>query len=122
MIQKRARLAGHFNNIKGRGAPIARTAEDKNPFIGREEFLMNRIVQRQGAAPPWVEVQAELETSISTFREVLTEKPSVQRRSRLVESKTHFSHTTPLSLPFPYRIAPPEDQEVVDKSEYVEQW
>ena len=57
-----------------------------------------------------------------SFREVLTEKPSVQRRSRLVESKTHFSHTTPLSLPFPYRIAPPEDQEVVDKSEYVEQW
>ena len=36
---------------------MARTAEDKNPFIGREEFLMNRIVQRQGAAPPWVEIQ-----------------------------------------------------------------
>lgn len=24
---------------------------------GREEFLMNRIVQRNGAAPPWVEAQ-----------------------------------------------------------------
>lgn len=57
-----------------------------------------------------------------TFREVLTVKPSVQRRSRLVDSKTHFSHLTPLNLPFPYRIAPPEGEEIVDKSEYVEQW
>lgn len=32
--------------------------DEKNPFIGREEFLMNRIVQRNGAAPPWVELQA----------------------------------------------------------------
>lgn len=32
--------------------------DEKNPFIGREEFLMNRIVQRNGAVPPWVELQA----------------------------------------------------------------
>ena len=63
-VQK-ARQAGHFNNIKGRGRPIARTTEDKNPFIGREEFLMNRIVQRQGAAPPWVEIQGGTFTAIS---------------------------------------------------------
>ena len=31
---------------------------ERNPFIAREEFLMNRIVQRNGAAPPWVELQA----------------------------------------------------------------
>ena len=31
---------------------------EKNPFVSREEFLMNRIVQRNGAAPPWVELQA----------------------------------------------------------------
>lgn len=34
-----------------------RDNEQANPFIPREEFLMNRIVQRQGAAPPWVELQ-----------------------------------------------------------------
>ena len=56
-VWQKARQAGHFRNIKGRGQPIARVAEDKNPFIGREEFLMNRIVQRQGAAPPWIEIQ-----------------------------------------------------------------
>lgn len=54
---QRARQAGLFNNVKGRGQPLASHTQDKNPFIGREEFLMNRIVQRQGAAPPWVEVQ-----------------------------------------------------------------
>jgi len=31
---------------------------ERNPFIAREEFLMNRMVQRNGAAPPWVELQA----------------------------------------------------------------
>ena len=36
---------------------MARDNEQSNPFIPREEFLMNRIVQRQGAAPPWVEFQ-----------------------------------------------------------------
>jgi hypothetical protein len=30
--------------------------DKRNTFISREEFLMNRIVQRNGAAP-WVEIQ-----------------------------------------------------------------
>lgn len=61
--------------------------------------------------------------STRAFRDVLNTNPSVQRRSRLVESKTHFSHVTPLTLPFPFRIAPPEDgTEVEDKAQYVEQW
>lgn len=40
---------------------------------------MNRIVQRQGAAPPWVEVQGELEAAVDTFRSVL--KQSWVRRA-----------------------------------------
>lgn len=28
-----------------------------NPFVAREEFLMNRIVRKNDAAPPWVELQ-----------------------------------------------------------------
>ncbi|EED81082.1 predicted protein, partial [Postia placenta Mad-698-R] len=68
---ERARQAGLFNNVKGRGQPLASHTQDKNPFIGREEFLMNRIVQRQGAAPPWVEVQGELESAINSFRDVI---------------------------------------------------
>jgi len=63
---------------------------ERNPFIACEEFLMNRIVQRNGAAPPWVELQAgklrfissvcspgsntvsvEMESAITSFRGVL---------------------------------------------------
>jgi DnaJ family protein C protein 28 len=40
---------------------------------------MNRIVQRQGAAPPWVEIQRELEAAVDTFRSVL--KQSWVRRA-----------------------------------------
>lgn len=54
---QRAREAGLFNKVAGRGKPMARHIDEGNPFIGREEFLMNRIVQRNGAAPPWVEAQ-----------------------------------------------------------------
>lgn len=55
---QRARNEGLFQGIKGRGKPIVKANEESNPFISREEFLMNRIVQRQGAAPPWVEFQS----------------------------------------------------------------
>ena len=57
-FMKNARAQGVFNNIEGRGKPMVINNDEKNPFIGREEFLMNRIVQRNGAAPPWVELQA----------------------------------------------------------------
>lgn len=40
---------------------------------------MNRIVQRQGAAPPWVEIQGELEAAVDSFRSVL--KQSWVRRA-----------------------------------------
>lgn len=56
-ILQRARNEGQFRILKGRGKPLVRESEASNPFIDREEFLMNRIVQRQGAAPPWVEFQ-----------------------------------------------------------------
>ncbi|OCH94546.1 hypothetical protein OBBRIDRAFT_769647 [Obba rivulosa] len=76
---EKARIEGQFRNVKGRGQPIQRTTDEKNPFIAREEFIMNRIVQRQGAAPPWVEIQRELESAVASFREVL--KQSWTRRA-----------------------------------------
>lgn len=57
MLKQKARLAGVFKNVKGRGLPMTRAVEERNPFIAREEFLMNRIVRRNGAAPPWVDLQ-----------------------------------------------------------------
>ncbi|KAF9226746.1 hypothetical protein BS17DRAFT_794196 [Gyrodon lividus] len=68
---EKARLAGQFDKVKGRGQPIAWLSEERNPFIAGEEFLMNQIVQRNGAAPPWVEIQMELEATVNSFREAL---------------------------------------------------
>ncbi|GJE87408.1 DUF1992 domain-containing protein [Phanerochaete sordida] len=68
---ERARQEGRFDNIQGRGQPLQQFVEERNPFIGREEFLLNRLVQRQGAVPPWVEVQQELDTALNNFRDVM---------------------------------------------------
>ncbi|KZP00311.1 hypothetical protein CALVIDRAFT_476423 [Calocera viscosa TUFC12733] len=70
---EQARLAGHFNNLNGRGKPIVRDLEERNPFLGREEFFMNRIVKRNGAAPPWIELQREVDDALSTFRRIVQE-------------------------------------------------
>ncbi|KAK6974601.1 DUF1992 domain-containing protein [Favolaschia claudopus] len=70
---ERASRAGFFTTIKGQGKPLTRTVEESNPFIAREEFLMNRIMKRNGAVPPWVQLQTELESSLSTFRALLLE-------------------------------------------------
>ncbi|THG93654.1 hypothetical protein EW145_g8319 [Phellinidium pouzarii] len=70
---ERARREGHFKTLRGRGKPLVRETAESNPFIAREEFLMNRIVQKNNAAPPWVELQTELEAAVSSFRAVLQE-------------------------------------------------
>ncbi|KAF8878854.1 hypothetical protein BD779DRAFT_1553545 [Infundibulicybe gibba] len=68
---EKARKVGLFDNIKGKGSPIVRNVEESNPFIAREEFLMNRIIKRNGAAPVWVELQTELDQALQTFRALL---------------------------------------------------
>ncbi|KAI0313136.1 hypothetical protein OF83DRAFT_1086534 [Amylostereum chailletii] len=107
---ERARQEGHFRVVKGRGKPIERQTDEGNPFIGREEFLMNRIVQRQGAAPPWVEVQGglfflhcrfacvsnedvtgilELESALTSFRTVLRDSWT-RRAIRMLTAQPRF--------------------------------
>jgi len=44
---------------------------------------MNRIVKRNGAAPPWIELQKELDDALDSFRRVLTET-WVRRASRML--------------------------------------
>jgi len=51
---QKVRLSSQSDKVEGRGQPIARLNEERNLFITRVEFLMNRILQRNGAAPLWV--------------------------------------------------------------------
>ncbi|KAG9118812.1 hypothetical protein FRC07_006490 [Ceratobasidium sp. 392] len=66
-----AQATGAFNKLEGRGKPFKRTADEMNPFVAREEFLMNRIVRKNDAAPPWVELQKDAEKAALHIRELL---------------------------------------------------
>ncbi|ODN73870.1 hypothetical protein L202_07386 [Cryptococcus amylolentus CBS 6039] len=68
---QRAKDAGFFNTTKGKGKPIALDPEASNPYIERGELFMNRIVKRQGALPPWIELLNHLDSSLSAFRSTL---------------------------------------------------
>lgn len=61
-----AKRSGWFTNVPGRGQPIKRQAEELH--IDSTQFYMNRIMKRQGARPPWIELQNELESAMATFR------------------------------------------------------
>lgn len=63
-----ARAAGFFKENKLRGKPLEWEVHERNPYLGKEEFLMNRIVKRQGAAPPWVELNHEFHSDLNTLR------------------------------------------------------
>ncbi|KAF9024332.1 hypothetical protein BDZ89DRAFT_1162278 [Hymenopellis radicata] len=80
---EKARQAGIFKTVRGRGQPMSVAVEERNPFIAREEFLMNRIVQRNGAAPPWVDLQQTLDISIQTFRDILRQSWTRQALRKL---------------------------------------
>ncbi|KAG2216766.1 hypothetical protein INT45_005880 [Circinella minor] len=65
---RQARAEGHFDNLSGRGQPIPVDVNENNPFVDRTEYFLNRIVQRQGAAPPWIMMQQEVDTETTKFR------------------------------------------------------
>ncbi|WVR03189.1 hypothetical protein IAU60_000180 [Kwoniella sp. DSM 27419] len=68
---QRAREAGFFTVTKGKGKPIPRDPEAGNPHLETGELLMNRIVKRQGALPPWIEMQHSLDSTVNAFRSTL---------------------------------------------------
>ncbi|RXK35082.1 Atypical/ABC1/ABC1-C protein kinase [Tremella mesenterica] len=63
--------SGYLKVTTGLGKPIARDPEAGNPHIETGELLMNRIVKRQGALPPWIELQNTLDAGLSSFRSTL---------------------------------------------------
>ncbi|SPO30599.1 uncharacterized protein UTRI_05216 [Ustilago trichophora] len=102
VIEKRIKAAldsGLFKENKLRGKPIRRDMEEKNPFLAREEYFMNRIVKRQGAAPPWVELNMELESELGSWRGRVVDG-WVRRASRMITTSGTLSEgLEPLPLP-----------------------
>lgn len=60
---------GQFKNIpRGKGTNIERDYTASSPFLDTTEYFMNKIIQKQGIVPPWIEKQQELVKSAATFR------------------------------------------------------
>ncbi|BEJ15195.1 hypothetical protein CspHIS471_0409620 [Cutaneotrichosporon sp. HIS471] len=68
-----AQNKGFFKNLKGTGKPIERDPSEMNPLLGLSEVYINRIIKRQGALPPWIELQNNLNASQAAFRSLLLE-------------------------------------------------
>lgn len=57
------------------------------------------------------------------FSDTLPNKPSLQRRARLLSGDAHFSYVNPMPLEFPYEVTPPDPPTVIqDKAGYIEKW
>ena len=107
-----ARRKGLFKNNKWRGKPLIREVDEMNPFLKREEFLMNRIIKRQGSAPPWVELNAEVEREIQSFRSRLADS-WIRRASRMIGSTESLRRDCD---PLPLHISQ-QAQQVRDETE-----
>ncbi|KAI9262364.1 hypothetical protein BDA99DRAFT_438890 [Phascolomyces articulosus] len=95
---REARAKGHFDYLPGRGKPIPTDINENNPFVDRTEYFLNRIVQRQGAAPPWIMMQQEVDTETTKFRTdlerslrlyVTTERDSITTSSMALREWRH---------------------------------
>ncbi|CEG77023.1 Putative Phosphoribosylaminoimidazolecarboxamide formyltransferase/IMP cyclohydrolase [Rhizopus microsporus] len=51
---REAKAKGEFDNLPGSGKPLQEDYFKNNPYLDQTEYLLNRIVQRNGAAPPWM--------------------------------------------------------------------
>ncbi|WFC96163.1 hypothetical protein MBRA1_002819 [Malassezia brasiliensis] len=60
---------GTFQNNSLRGKPIPYDYNEGNAHLGREEFLLNRMVRRQNAAPPFVEMNMDMKNEERALRQ-----------------------------------------------------
>jgi DnaJ family protein C protein 28 len=81
---------GEFNDLP-RGKPLERDYYASSPYIDTTEYFLNRLIKRQGAAPPWVEKQVTLNAHIKQFRNIMSQKWQKRAVNLIV------SHRLPLS-------------------------
>ncbi|KAM0275820.1 hypothetical protein ACHAQH_007365 [Verticillium albo-atrum] len=60
-------VGGKFRDI-ARGKGVRGQDATKNPFVDTTQDLMDRMIQRQGIAPPWIEKQQEVVREVAAFR------------------------------------------------------
>lgn len=56
------------------------------------------------------------------IHDVLHNRPSIQRRARLLPGNAHFAYVSPMPLEFPYEVPPIPPSGIDDKAAYIENW
>jgi DnaJ family protein C protein 28 len=79
----------YFRRNSLRGKPFERDIHAMNPFLKGEERIMNRLIQKQGASPPWVELNSQVESETNDWR-TRTIDNWVRRASRMILSSSHL--------------------------------
>lgn len=54
--------------------------------------------------------------------DVLQNRPSIQRRARLLPGEAHFAYVSPMPLEFPYEVPPIPPSGIDDKAAHIENW
>ncbi|BFZ57148.1 hypothetical protein PYCC9005_004198 [Savitreella phatthalungensis] len=65
-----ARRNGAFRNLEGKGKALD-LAEARQPMVDRTEYFLNQIIKKQGALPPFVDAQVNLDKAVADFRRCL---------------------------------------------------
>lgn len=60
-------------------------------------------------------------TPSAFIHDVLQNRPSIQRRARLLPANAHFAYVSPMPLEFPYEV-PPISSDIEDKAAHIENW
>lgn len=79
----------YFRRNSLRGKPFKQDIHAMNPFLKGEERIMNRLIQKQGASPPWVELNSQVESETNDWRARLIDN-WVRRASRMILSSSHL--------------------------------
>lgn len=61
-------------------------------------------------------------TPSAFIHDVLQNRPSIQRRARLLPGEAHFAYVSPMPLEFPYEVPPIPPTATDDKAAYIETW
>ncbi|CCA71699.1 hypothetical protein PIIN_05634 [Serendipita indica DSM 11827] len=83
-----------------------RIEEARNQGAFKNNLLLNNLVKRNGASPPWVELQRDLDSNVATFRNIL--------RSSWVRRVCRHLPTTYLDPEAIYKLSPESLAEVRD--------
>lgn len=89
-----AMVKGQFDHLPGRGKPLKKDPLLNNPFVDTTEHFLNKIIQHNGAAPPWIMMQQEVDADVDILR---TQMNTAMKRC-VEEIKARRDFVSPFSL------------------------